>query len=114
MDFEPQELLPAMPPMVQRAQVEGSTGIELAVGLQRVVQRAEAMPGSTRAVSPSTEQHARRCLRAVQHERAVTVLAALAGAGAARQDRDPSSGRSPWRPDVAAVRGTSTPMGSPW
>ncbi len=26
MDLEPQELLPAMPPMVQRAWVEGSTG----------------------------------------------------------------------------------------
>jgi hypothetical protein len=50
----PQELLPAMPPMVQRVAVEGSTGKNQPSAFTRVLRRSSTMPGSTVMV-PSSE-----------------------------------------------------------
>ncbi len=90
MDLEPQELLPAMPPIVQRAWVDGSTGKEQSVGAQRVVEVAEdearLHQGGPRL--GIDVQDAAQVLGAVDHQRAVDRLAALAGAAAARQHRD--------------------------
>ncbi len=50
MDLAPQELLAAMPPMVQRAWVEGSTGKNSPCGLSAAFRCASTMPGCTVAV----------------------------------------------------------------
>src|SRR5579875_3708214 len=64
MDFEPQELLPAMPPMVQRACVEGSTGKKRPCGFSAALRWVRTSPGSTSAVpaAASIARMRRRCL----------------------------------------------------
>ena len=79
-----------MPPMVQRACVEGSTGKEQPVLPQRRVQMAQhqARFDQRGARIGIDVQDAAQVLRAVDHQRAVHRLAALAGAAAARQHGD--------------------------
>ena len=49
----PQELLPVMPPMVQRLAVEGSTGKNSPSRLSRALSRSSTTPGST-VTTPSS------------------------------------------------------------
>jgi hypothetical protein len=84
-DFDPQELLPAMPPMVQRAQVDGSTGKNIPPGFNASLSAPSAMPGSTRYGVALYRQDLPQVLGAVDDQRAVDGLAALAGPAAARQ-----------------------------
>ena len=118
MDFEPQELLPAMPPMVQRAWVEGSTGKNSPCGAQRGVQVAQhdARLDQRGARLGIDMQHAAQIFRAIDHQRAVDRLAALAGAAAARQHRHAflARDRQRRRDVLDASRGTITPTGSTW
>ena len=76
-----------MPPMVQRACVEGSTGKNSLCAAQRGVELAEHdarldQRGARRGIDV---QDAAQVLRAIDDQRAVDGLAALAGAAAARQ-----------------------------
>ena len=90
MDFAPQELFAAMPPMVQRAWVEGSTGKNSLCCFSAALRCASTMPGWTVAVAAAVSRLRipLRCLEQSQHDGAVDGLAALAGAAAAGQDGD--------------------------
>ena len=76
-----------MPPIVQRACVEGSTGKNSPCWRSAAFRWPSTRPGSTSAVRALgiDVQDAAQVLRAVDHQRAVHRLAALAGAAAARQ-----------------------------
>ena len=95
MDFEPQELLPAMPPMVHRAWVEGSTGKNTPCRRNSVFSAPSVMPGSTRTEPGGgiDLQHAAQELRAIHHQRPVHGLPALAGPASPGQHRDPGLAR---------------------
>ena len=88
MDLEPQELLPAMPPMVQRAWVEGSTGKEQFVAAQTAIQVAqnEAWFNQGGPRLGIDMQDAAEMFRAIDHQGPVHRLATLARAAATRQD----------------------------
>ena len=79
-----------MPPMVQRAWVEGSTGKNSLSARRALFRWPSTRPGSTRAVSRLgiDMQDAAQMFGAIDHQRAVDRLPALAGAAAAGQDRD--------------------------
>ena len=79
-----------MPPIVQRACVEGSTGKNSPCWRSAAFRWPSTRPGSTSAVRGLgiDVQDAAQMLRAVDHQRAVHRLAALAGAAAAGQHRD--------------------------
>ena len=64
MDFDPHELFPAIPPIVQRACVEGSTGKNSPCERSAAFRCDSTSPGSTTAVriSASTESTRRKYL----------------------------------------------------
>ena len=95
--WTPQELLPIMPPSVQRLCVAGSGRERQVVHFGRVAQADRARYRAARA-PPSTPRRADdavHVLREVHDDRNVAALAGEAGACAARQDR---------RADLAARR----------
>ena len=79
-----------MPPIVQRACVEGSTGKNIPCWRSAVFRCAQhdARLDQCRARLRIDMQHAAQMLRAIDHQRAVHRLAALAGAAAAGQHRN--------------------------
>ena len=113
----PQELLPAMPPMVQRAWVEGSTGKNSPCGRSALLRCWSTMPGSTVAVCASTSMSStrRRCLEQSSTTARFTVCPhwlvppprASTGTPCSRATASVAA-RSP------DVFGTTTPSGSIW
>ena len=86
----PHELLPIMPPSVQRSCVDGIGPEREAVLLGRVAEMVEHDAGlrRARAAAPgSISTIAVQVLREVEHDRDVAALAGEARAAAARQDR---------------------------
>ena len=108
-----------MPPSVACALVETSTGKPQAVRLQLRVEVVEHQAGLDRrgAIrSASTSRTRAQVLAVVDDQRGAGRLAALAGAGAARQHRHVQVARDvDGDGDVARrVRGTNTPTGMTW
>ena len=113
----PQELLPAMPPMVQRAQVEGSTGKNSPCRFSWSFSAPSAMPGCTVAVraAASTETTSRRYLVQSITSARFTVWPHWLVPPPRGRTGMPSSRQSAMAASTSAMlRGTSTPMGSIW
>ena len=115
MDLEPQLLLPAMPPMVQRAQVEGSTGKNLPCGFSASFSAPSVMPGCTRATSPSTLTIFRKCLLQSSTRPLFTVCPHCDVPPPRARTEMPSSRASVIAACTSSmVFGTTTPTGITW
>ncbi len=117
MDLEPQELLPAMPPMVQRAWVDGSTGKTSFSARNAVFSWPSTTPGSTVAVSvaASTFRTRFKCFEQSMTRARLTVWPhwlvppprGSTGISSSRAIANAAATSS-------MVRGTITPSGSIW
>jgi hypothetical protein len=117
MDFDPQELFPAMPPMVQRAQVEGSTGKNSPCGFSASFSAPRVMPGWTvaRWAVGSTATTSRRYFVQSITSARFTVCPHWLVPPPRGSTGIPSSRQSASAASTSViVRGTSTPIGSIW
>ena len=116
-DLEPQELLPAMPPMVQRAWVEGSTGKNSPCARSAAFRWPSTMPGSTRRCRAAGSTRARGAdasgsrspARGSPSGRTGWCRRRAAAPGCPPRARSPARPRRP-----RSLRGTITPIGSTW
>ena len=117
MDFDPQELFPAMPPMVQRCQVEGSTGKNTPCARSASFSAPSVMPGCTRAVpaAASTLTTPRRYFVQSSTSARFTVCPHWLVPPPRGSTGMPSSRHSVIAACTSSMlRGTSTPYGSTW
>ena len=117
MDLAPHELFAAMPPMVQRAWVDGSTGKNRPCGFSAAFRWASTMPGCTVAVraAGSTARIPRRCLVQSSTMARLTVCPHwLVPPPRGSTGTPPSRARASTACTSATVFGTTTPKGMTW
>ena len=113
--FEPQELLAAMPPKVQRAWVLGSTGKNWPVDLRAALRWPRTRPGSTQAVSPSTDSTRRRWgVQSITRARLTVCPHWLVPPPRGSTGTPASRAMAMAASTSAIVRGANTPTGSIW
>jgi len=113
-DRPPQELLPAMPPMVAREAVETSTGNHRPCCLSFRLRSSSTIPGSTTQLrlSMSSERRRFRCFEKSTTMPSLTVWPHCEVPAAAGGDDPPLIPRDRERPQRSSmVRGTTTPTG---
>ena len=117
MDFEPHELLAAMPPMVHRLWVDGSTGKNSPCGFSAAFRWPSTSPGSTVARIPATSMSTirRRCLLQSITNDALTVWPHWLVPPPRASTETPASRAIAMAAAASSTRsGTTTPTGMTW
>ena len=117
MEREPQELLPAMPPMVARLAGETSTGKKSPRGLSQAFSPSSTIPGSTvtrRASSSKRTTRSRYLLVSTTTASPTVCPHCDVPAPRGRTGAPASRHTAMVRAMSSALRGTTTPIGSIW
>jgi hypothetical protein len=117
MEREPQELLPAMPPIVPRLPVEMSTGNHRPLARSCAFSASSVMPGSTQQVrcSALTERTRRRCFEVSMTRQRPTVWPHCEVPPPRGSTGTPSSRAIAIAAKMSSTcAGTTTPSGSIW